>query len=207
MHFLPISPKEGAPLRRDEVLKLYRRVEKTDPVTGKTTREAVYIGPLYDVPDCDFSGARRRAFLCWCAGAAGILGGGFVPSASTHTAWVLLPYLASMAALCFCASGLWMLRGVNPPLNEMQRQEGLERLKSWSLALLIFSGVWFVGQAVFLIRFLPYAKLGGDGLFTLFSALTAGAALTLWLSMRKLRAEKVSRADLAAEKESDADEP
>ena len=194
-------------MRRDEVLKLYRRVEKTDPVTGKTTREAVYIGPLYDVPDCDFSGARRRALLCWCAGAAGVLGGGFVPSASTHTAWVLLPYLASMAALCFCASGLWMLRGVNPPLNEMQRQEGLERLKSWSLALLIFSGVWFIGQAVFLIRFLPYAKLGGDGLFTLFSALTAGAALALWLSVRKLRAEKVSRADLAVEKESDADEP
>lgn len=183
-------------MRRDEVMKLYRRVEKTDPATGKTVREAVYIGPLYTVPGRNLAAAVRRSALYWGLALVGGLGAGFVPALSTHTAWVLLPYLAALVTLCVTATSLWTLHKAALPLTEMQRQEGLERLRSWSVAQAVLAGAWFVSEAVFVLRMLPYIAFTGDGLFLLFAALCAAGSVLLCLSVRGLRAERVTRGEL-----------
>ena len=166
-------------MKQSELRKLYTQDVVTDPDTGREKRILRYTGPHYRL---DLAQTRRLLLPLWsglllCL--AAFVAAGLTPARGTYCVYVLPPYVLLLLPLLYgFMSGLKVSRIHTERIDEVQKREGVESLRHSAIGLLLLSGLWLIGEGVFLLLNHP-ANWHADGFFLACSILSLLGGLLL----------------------------
>lgn len=145
-------------LRRKEFLALFQTQISVDPYTGKESRKAVYIGPVYRVHMERFEAKRtgRRILAIWIAALTVYVLAGMTNAGSSRCFYVFPFYAAALFPLFYWGMGTLRVVRLKERVTEVDRDAGPERLHRSALGFAAIAGLHTAADVVFL-------ALGGAG--------------------------------------------
>ncbi len=145
-------------MRRKEFLNLFQNQTTVDPYTGKESRKAVYIGPVYRTSIERLAAKRtgRRILVLWIASLAVYVLAGMTNAGSSRCFYVFPFYAAALFPLFYWGMGTLRVIRLKERITEVDRDAGPERLHRSAVGFAIITGLHTAADAVFL-------ALGGAG--------------------------------------------
>ena len=170
-------------IKRREYLALFEARMTIDPATGKEKRSSEYVGPWY-VLSVDEARKGRECLVMlalWAVALAGFIVSGLSNASGSRCFYVLPFFLLLPFPLFYWALGILRLWRSPSRFTEVDKDEGVDRVRVSALSAAILSGLHTAGEIVLLC-------LGGgaDALAREIFSL-AGVALTGVLALVALR--------------------
>lgn len=149
---------EETGVKRKEFLALFQTQTTVDPYTGKESKKAVYIGPVYRISmeEAVVKRTVRKMLVLWLISLAVFILVGTVNAESSRCFYVFPFYAAALFPLLYWGMGALRLLRQKVCFTEVDRDAGLGRLHRSALGFVVIAALHTLADGVFL-------ALGGAG--------------------------------------------
>lgn len=130
----------------------YREAKRPD-ASGRVVRDYDYVGQIYVLP---FDEKKKRMTslvnLAFVAGLAAVqVAAGLLNPDSSHTFWIVYPYLFIYLPLFYAFFGVYTYAEATTRLQRVQYQNGLGRIRRSLIGILVLAAVNIVLDVVYMI--------------------------------------------------------